>query len=150
MTDKPVLICYDGSDESQHAIDVAAGLLGARRAIVLDVGPPLTPLESEVALSPAFPGGDVEDVNADDALTRARRGPSHARQVGFTAEPRGQVAAPTWEGIVDVADEIDAAVIVTGSRGLTGLREQVEGSISHQIAEHAGRPVLIVPRPKVG
>lgn len=52
---------------------------------------------------------------------------------------------PVSEGIVDVADEIDAAVIVLGSRGLKGIREQFEGRFSHEVAEHAGRPVLIVP-----
>jgi nucleotide-binding universal stress UspA family protein len=36
-------------------------------------------------------------------------------------------------------------VIVVGSRGLTGLRELFEGSVSHDVAEHACRPVLIVP-----
>jgi nucleotide-binding universal stress UspA family protein len=55
------------------------------------------------------------------------------------------VAPPTWEAIVDVADEIDAAVIVLGSRGLKGIREQVAGSVSHEVAEHSRRPVLIVP-----
>jgi nucleotide-binding universal stress UspA family protein len=50
-----------------------------------------------------------------------------------------------WEGIVDVADELYAAVIVIGSRGLSGLKEILEGSLSHQLAEHAGRPVLVVP-----
>ena len=46
---------------------------------------------------------------------------------------------------LDVADEVDAAVIVIGSRGLTGAREWFDGSLSHQIAAHSGRPVLIVP-----
>jgi nucleotide-binding universal stress UspA family protein len=55
------------------------------------------------------------------------------------------VAGPTWEAVVDVADEIDAAVIVTGSRGLRGGRELFEGSLSHEIVRYAGRPVLIVP-----
>jgi nucleotide-binding universal stress UspA family protein len=36
-------------------------------------------------------------------------------------------------------------VIVIGSRGLKGMREILEGSLSHAVAEHAGRPVLIVP-----
>jgi nucleotide-binding universal stress UspA family protein len=39
-------------------------------------------------------------------------------------------------------------VIVLGSRGLTGVREAFEGSVSHDVAEHAGRPVLIVPPPR--
>jgi nucleotide-binding universal stress UspA family protein len=47
--------------------------------------------------------------------------------------------------MIDIADEIDAAVIVMGSRGLTGAQELFEGSVSHQVAEHADRPVLIVP-----
>ena len=40
---------------------------------------------------------------------------------------------------------VGAAVIVLGSRGLTGVRELVEGSLSHEVAEHARRPVLVVP-----
>lgn len=43
------------------------------------------------------------------------------------------------------AIDIDAAVIVIGSRGLTGAREILAGSLSHEVAEHAGRPVSIVP-----
>ena len=54
---------------------------------------------------------------------------------------------PTWQGIVEIADELDAPVIVVGSRGLRGLNEALHGSVSHQVAAHAGRPVLIVPPP---
>jgi nucleotide-binding universal stress UspA family protein len=97
---------------------------------------------------PVAPEAAFMDLNADDALSRARVGAEHARRAGFEAEARGNVAAPAWENIVEVADEIDAAVIVIGSRGLTGAREVLEGSLSHEVAEHAGRPVLIVPPPK--
>jgi nucleotide-binding universal stress UspA family protein len=83
---------------------------------------------------------------------RAQCGPSdrlgrdtNAWRASFAAEARASVDAPTWEGIVDLANHIDAAVIVLGSRGLNGARELLEGSISHRVAEHAGRPVLIVP-----
>jgi nucleotide-binding universal stress UspA family protein len=38
-------------------------------------------------------------------------------------------------------------VIVVGSRGLQGLRGFVAGSISHDVAQHARRPVLVVPEP---
>jgi nucleotide-binding universal stress UspA family protein len=147
MDDAPILICYDGSDDAHRAIDAAAALLGPRRAIVLDVGPPLTAAESYAAMSTVAPGAAFEELNSDDALRRARTGAERARRAGFEAEARGGIAAPTWEGIVDVADEIGAAVIVLGSRGLKGAREVFEGSISHEVAEHAGRPVLIVPPP---
>ena len=45
----------------------------------------------------------------------------------------------------DVADELDAAVIALGSRDLKGMKKILGGSVSQQVAEHAGRPVPIVP-----
>lgn len=49
---------------------------------------------------------------------------------------------------VGVADELDAAVIVIGSRGMTGVKKIFDASVSQQVAEHAGRRVLIVPPPR--
>ena len=125
-------------------------LLGPRRAIVLDVGPPITAAESLATLSPVVPGAAFEELNTADALDRARLGAERAQRAGFAADARSNLAAPTWEGVVDVADEVDASVIVLGSRGLIGARELLAGSVSHDVAEHAGRPVLIVPPPKAG
>jgi nucleotide-binding universal stress UspA family protein len=148
MDEKPILICYDGSDNAARAIRAAATLLGSRRAVVLDIAPPLTGAESVAAVSSVVPGSAFEDLNTAQADQVAGKGADIARAAGFDAEARGVLAAPTWEGIVDVADELDTPVIVIGSRGLSGLREILEGSLSHQIAEHAGRPVMIVPPPR--
>jgi nucleotide-binding universal stress UspA family protein len=147
MDDANILICYEGSDSAKHAIDAAAEILGPRRAVVLDVGPPLTAAESLAVMAPVAPGAAFEELNEDDARQRAQVGADRARRAGFDAEARAGLAAPTWQGIVDVADEIDAAVIVLGSRGLDGARELLEGSVSHAVAQHAGRPLLIVPPP---
>jgi nucleotide-binding universal stress UspA family protein len=143
MPDTPILICYDGSDEADRAIDAAAALFVSRRAVVLDVGPVLTETESIAALAPVMPGQAFEDENLDDALGTARAGVQRAEERGFAAEGRAGVAAPTWESIIEVADDVDAAVIVLGSRGMHGLRELFEGSVSHSVAQHARRPVLI-------
>jgi nucleotide-binding universal stress UspA family protein len=150
MPDAPILICYDGSDGAQRAIDVAAELLGPRHATVLDVGPVVTPVESLAALSPVYPAAEFGELNAEEARSGSAAGVERARRAGFAADGRSGVAAPTWEAIVGVADEIDAAVIVLGSRGLNGARELLVGSVSHDVAEHAGRPVLIVPPPRNG
>jgi nucleotide-binding universal stress UspA family protein len=147
MTDAPILICYDGSDNAARAIATAATILGPRRAVVLDIAPPITGAESIAAMSSVVPGSAFEDLNTAQADQVAEKGADIARAAGFDAEARGVLAAPTWQGIVDVADELDTPVIVIGSRGLSALREVLEGSVSHQIAEHARRPVLIVPPP---
>jgi nucleotide-binding universal stress UspA family protein len=145
MTDAPILICYDGSDGARRAIDTAADLLGHRRAVVLDIGPVVTPAESLASTAPVTAAELFAQENLGDAEYRARDGAELARRAGFDAEARAAVEAPTWQGIIDVADEIDAAVIVLGSRGLKGARELFEGSVSHEVAEHARRPLLIVP-----
>jgi nucleotide-binding universal stress UspA family protein len=145
---EPILICYDGSPDAARAIEAAAALLGPRRAVVVDVLPWLTAAESMAATSSPVPGTAFEELNSAEARRIAGRGAEIARSAGFDAEPRGELANATWEGIVGVADELDAAVIVIGSRGLTGLKKIFDASVSQQVAEHAGRPVLIVPPPR--
>jgi len=140
-----ILICYDGSEDAERAVDTAAALLGPRDAVVLTVAPAMTFAESMAATSSMVPGGAFDDLNKADALRRAEAGAAHARRAGLNAEARATIASTTWQGIVDVADELDAAAIVIGSRGLGGFREFARGSASHDVATHAGRPVLIVP-----
>jgi nucleotide-binding universal stress UspA family protein len=141
----PILICYDGSASAQHAIAAAGTLLAGRSAVVVAVGP-----LDLIAETYAAGGSGARDVNHavfEGTLEQAEAGAALARQAGFDAEPRADVETPTWRGIIEVADEIDAAVIVLGSEGRTGLNELLEGSVSHDVAEHARRPVLVVPPP---
>ena len=142
-----ILICYDGSKEAERAIDVAAALVGSRHAVVLTVAPEMTFAEGVAATSSVVPGNAFEELNRADALRRAETGAVHARLAGFDAEARATIASAAWQGIVDVADELDAAAIVIGSRGLRGLSEFARGSVSHDVATHARRPVVIVPSP---
>ena len=141
----PILICYDGSPAAVRAIETAAALLGPRRAVVLDVASSMTVAESVAAPYSAMAGAAVEETYAAEAVRIAAEGTEIARSSGFDAVARATRAVPTWEGIVEIADELDAPVIVVGSRGLRGLNEALHGSVSHQVAAHAGRPVLIVP-----
>jgi nucleotide-binding universal stress UspA family protein len=148
MEAAPILICYDGSDEAKRAIAAAAALLKNRRAIVLNVVPLVTVAES---FALAGPGPAVyEDLNRESALEQARAGTKLALEAGLSAEPRGDMGEPTWDGIVAVADEIGAAAIVIGSRGFSAARQLLHGSVSHEVAEHAGRPVMVVPPPHPG
>ena len=144
MNDHPILICYDGSEDARRAIAATADLLVRRPAVVLEVTPPLTAEEQEAALfTPVIP--DNIESRVQDELRITEKGVREARRLGLEAVDRVDVAAPTWQGVVEVADEIDAAVIVVGSRGLSGARELFEGSLSHELAKRSGRPLLIVP-----
>jgi nucleotide-binding universal stress UspA family protein len=145
MDHAPILICYDGSESARTAIRVAAGLLGPSPAIVLDVAPLFTPAERYAVAASAASAVEFEHVHAQEAVERAAEGADIARAAGFSATPHGSVAASTWEGILDVAEETRASAIVIGSHGRTGVREFVAGSVSHDLMQHSSLPVLVVP-----
>lgn len=146
---RPVLIAYDGSSQAQGAI-VEAGreLGGGRRAIVLTVREPLDQivfagLGGGTMLDPTTVSA-MQDSAANEASAVAEDGAQLARQAGFAAEARVEVAASPWQEIVAAAEELDAGVIVIGSRGRTGLPKVLLGSVASAVAQHSRRSVLIV------
>jgi nucleotide-binding universal stress UspA family protein len=73
------------------------------------------------------------------------------RAAGVTTE--GQVREADYghlsRKVLAVADELDARIIVLGSRGRTDMPHLPLGSVSHRLLHVAHRPVLIVPRAPV-
>jgi nucleotide-binding universal stress UspA family protein len=148
--DGPIIVCYDGSEHAEHAIEYAGHLLGGRAARVVTVWRPTPAVGSLV-----FPGGTesmFDFVEADRAAAErgarvANAGARIAESAGLRPEPVAiEAAGPVWKTIVDVADRHDAATIVMGSRGLTGLRSMLLGSVSSAVVHHADRPTLIIPQ----
>jgi nucleotide-binding universal stress UspA family protein len=147
----PLLLCYDGSEGATQAIERAGALFPGRHALVVSVWQP-----TAVPSSLGFPGETASMVNfveldraAAEAGGRvANEGVSIAQKAGLHAEPVAvEAAGPVWETIVEIADRHDAATIVMGSRGLTGLRSMLLGSVSSAVVHHADRPTLIIPQP---
>jgi nucleotide-binding universal stress UspA family protein len=67
------------------------------------------------------------------------------------AEPAAvQATGPVWKTILDVAGGRGAAMIVMGSRGLTGVRSMLLGSVSGAVVNHADRPTLVIRQPVDG
>lgn len=138
----PVLIAYDGSELSKLGIEEAGRLLTSERhALVVCVWAPFdlgfVPVQDE-----PFDAAQVPAVRAAAERTAAA-GASLAETAGFQAQSLAVEAAPTWKGIVDVADERDASVIVLGSHGRHGFTSVLIGSVAGAVAAHARRAVLI-------
>jgi nucleotide-binding universal stress UspA family protein len=138
-----MLICYDGPASAEEALAVAARLFARRRAIVLNVGPLPIVADTYAVVGPG--PAELDRLVLDEATQLAETGAELARRAGLEASARAVVGSPVWQAIVDVATDVDAAVIVVGSRALQGVRGLVEGSVSRDVVRHAGRSVLVVP-----
>jgi nucleotide-binding universal stress UspA family protein len=142
----PVLFAYDGSDLAKLAIDeTGRQLVPGRDALVLTVWQPFN-VGFVPAVSLRVNAAEIADVR-DAAERTAADGASLANAAGFKARGLEVEAAPTWKGIVDVADEHDASLIVLGSHGRTGLAGVLLGSVAEAVAGHSRRSVLIAHGP---
>lgn len=63
---------------------------------------------------------------------------------GNVAEAHLMTGERRDQAIVRLADEIEAGLIVMGSRGLGGIRRALMGSVSDSVVRHAHCPVMIV------
>jgi nucleotide-binding universal stress UspA family protein len=149
-TKGPVLFCYDGSDGSRGALRAAAQLIDlSRELVVLTVWEPVA---VRLALGGAFAAGSLPDEGELDeqeesfARAAAEDGARRAAERGFKASA---VTRESTEGVAQailaVAEEKSVSLIVCGQRGRGPVRTALLGSVSHVLAAHARRPVLIAP-----
>lgn len=146
-----ILICYDGSDDAKAAIDQAGKLLGGQPATVLTVWQPFAEVLAEtplgVGIAPGVPNIEEADHASRAAADRlAAEGAELARQAGFNAQPRESTRLQTTaHAILAEAEACGASAIVMGSRGLTGVKSLLLGSVSHEVLQRADRTVIVVP-----
>jgi nucleotide-binding universal stress UspA family protein len=145
-----VMLCYDGSDTAKRAIADAHAFLGDVAATVVYVWEPPVglfvpdPFSGMEAWNPAQVA-EIEAVVRERAGRMLAEGVTLAGEAGFEASGRLEESTGSpWRTLLDVADEIDAAPIVLGTHGVSGVRA-VLGSVSTAVTHHAKRPVLLVP-----
>jgi nucleotide-binding universal stress UspA family protein len=145
----PVLFCFDGSDGSREAMRAAADLINRPvAAVVLTVWETVA---TRLALAGAFVVGSTTsaDLSAEEesyARSVAEEGALRAREHGYEASP---MISESFEGIpkaiLETADHLSARLIVCGQRGRGILRSTLLGSVSHTLASHTRRPILVAP-----
>lgn len=140
----PVLFAYDGSELAEFAIEQAGHQLApGRRALVVCVWQP-----ADVGFVPTG-NRSLNAAQATEVKTAAEEtaehGASLARKAGFEAQSVAIEAAPTWKGIVKVAEDHDASLIVLGSHQRTGIVGHLLGSVTNAVVSHCGAfSVLVV------
>lgn len=145
-----ILLCYDGSADAKAAIERAGELLESQPATVLTVWQPFVAASGFSRAPSTVDFMAVDKASRDSAEQRAEAGAELAQRASLNAQPRtcSQISTVA-DAILVEADELGASAIVMGSRGLTGLKSLLLGSVSHAVIQHADRPVIVVPSPDV-
>jgi nucleotide-binding universal stress UspA family protein len=151
MSPAPILICYDGSEDSMQAVSRAAELFPGQEAVVLHVWEPLR----DVASVPPVPGlhgmlaeglKEMDTIGDEVSKRTAEEGADRARAAGLDAEALSVSAhGRAWRNILKVARDRDVRAIVIGQRGIGGAERALLGSVSTAVVHHAGKPVVVVP-----
>jgi nucleotide-binding universal stress UspA family protein len=139
-----ILLATDGSVDAELA-----------RATAVDLA---TSTDSELHIVTVAPGYPSYDVNVPQVIEQLR---AQAKRVleeqvekigqdgGKVAQKHLKIAEPLGERhraqqILQVAEEIEAGLIVMGSRGRGGVRRALMGSVSDSVVRHAHCPVMVV------
>jgi nucleotide-binding universal stress UspA family protein len=91
--------------------------------------------------------GEIDEQEAATARALAEEGAAGARERGYNASARiAQATESVARTIDEIAQEIDAGLVVCGQRGRGAIGSALLGSVSHALAAHTKRPVLIAPQ----
>jgi nucleotide-binding universal stress UspA family protein len=139
-----ILVAIDGSEHAQRALSEAIDLARIANA-------KLTAISVHQRSSALLVGGpivpSVDFAELEDAMRREREQllegaveqvPEDVSVVTVLAE------GPPSAAILAQARKDDCDLIVLGSRGRGGVASMLLGSVSHQVLQHSGVPVLVV------
>jgi len=146
-----LLLCYDGSDRAAHAIAVAGRLFPGATAKVVHVWEPVEHIVARYAALAPYLGEQIPEADAAaerESSVVAAAGAKHASDAGLAATAHNVTLVSTvWEAVIDASSELGADVVVTGTRGLHGVKELLMSTLSHQLVQHSRVPVLAIPSP---
>jgi GMP synthase-like glutamine amidotransferase/nucleotide-binding universal stress UspA family protein len=142
------IVCgVDGSVESEAALHVAARLAD-RLELGLVVAHVAEPAHVPYAAAAPFGGIAGRSALMEEVESQEEAAERLLEQVvvaaGVDAERRTALGDPA-ERLAEIADEVDAELIVVGSRGRGAFKSAFLGSVSNALVGVARCPVLIVP-----
>jgi nucleotide-binding universal stress UspA family protein len=155
MSSRPVIIGFDGTPASEHALREAAALLAPRPALVVVVWEagkalelatlPIRGFEPPPTVVDLRGGFELDRAMYEAAQRTAQHGEELAREMGLEAESMVVADDVTVaDTLIRLAHEFDSPAIVVGAHGHRALSELVLGSTSRDVIQRAPCPVMVV------
>ena len=148
MTFKTIVLGYDGSTYAIDALETAVALSSDDTTVHVVTAFDAPTIREINDLYASVP----EEFTRNIDLVTTQRGPLDKAEIMLdergVAHKGHFVDEDPASAILDVADRVDADLIVVGSRGLGRATRLVRGSVSSKIANHAQRSFLVVHPPE--
>ncbi|MCG8417694.1 MAG: universal stress protein [Proteobacteria bacterium] len=141
-----ILVAIDFSQQSEHAMDRAmavAEAMGSKLVLLW-----VESEEKQAASSAAIYGHSVPEIERlimelhTESAARLEKLADQARQRGLKVNTRVASGHPD-EVIVTMAETIDADLIVTGTKGLTGVKRFFLGSVAEKVVRMSATNVMV-------
>jgi nucleotide-binding universal stress UspA family protein len=140
---RTIVVGTDLSGQGDDALGTAAAWARAAGAKLHVVHALQIPMPLIAPYEVAIPEGVIEGARRE----AQRQLEQAAKQVSGLAVTTELAATPAHAALVDAAERLSAELIVTGSRGLTGLKHALLGSVAERTLRYAPCSVLTVRQP---
>ena len=142
---RKILLAIDGSEEATLATEAATELSKNTASEVHLVY--VLPTPERLAYPHHYPTEVREDIFEQAKKEAGEFLDKQAEQIraggGSVTEAHLRTGRPDNE-IVSLSDDLGVGLIIIGSRGLTGMRRALMGSVSDSVVRHAHCPVMVV------
>ncbi|HSK84905.1 MAG TPA: universal stress protein [Rubrobacter sp.] len=130
-----ILLATDGSEEAELAARMAVGIAKGTDSSLHVVNVVDLKAAADPRLRQPLRERARELLDAQE---------TRMREAGGVIATRHLIEGQPDREIVRLAEKIGAGLIVTGSRGLGGVRRALMGSVSDTVVRHAHCPVMVV------
>jgi nucleotide-binding universal stress UspA family protein len=144
-----ILVAVDGSPNSARAAELAIDLAKKNEAHFFIISVITAPVFASVGPPGATDSGPVAEEFFDRSKKEAEGfvGGFVSKAEGMGLKVRGEIienVPSVVEAISDYAEEWKVELIVVGTRGLSGFKKLLLGSVSSALVSHAPCSVLVV------
>ncbi len=140
-----IMVAFDGSGDSIKAIEAAKFLtkkFGSEMVVVHVYSPPV--MAYAWAMGTPVVDSGLEEAARKGAEDILSNGVHLAKEQGVAARGELLEAPSIVQALVEFASNEHVDLVVIGTRGMTGFKKLVMGSVSSGVASHAHCPVLVV------